>query len=57
MTSGFRFTAQFAKTLQRDEAAVLPAVTMPWNNRPLEGQVNRLKIISDRCTAGPVSSY
>jgi hypothetical protein len=44
MTSGFRFTAQFGKTLQRDEAEMLPAVTMPWNNGPLEGQVNRLNI-------------
>ena len=43
--SGFRFTAQFAKTLQRDEAEVRPAVAMRWNNGPLEGYVNRLKMI------------
>jgi transposase len=43
--SGFRFTAQFAKTLQRDEAEVQPAVAMRWNNGPLEGRVNRLKMI------------
>ena len=43
--SGFRFTAQFAKTLQRDEAEVQPAVAMRWNNGPLEGHVNRLKMI------------
>jgi transposase len=43
--SGFRFTAQFAKTLQRDEAEVRPAVAMRWNNGPLEGPVNRLKMI------------
>jgi transposase len=40
-----RFTAQFAKTLQRDEAEVQPAVAMRWNNGPLEGHVNRLKMI------------
>jgi len=42
---GFRFTGQFAKTLQRDEAEVQPAVAMRWNNGPLEGHVNRLKMI------------
>lgn len=45
VASGFPFTAQFAKTLQRDKAEVRPAVALRWNNGPVEGQVNRLKMI------------
>jgi transposase len=45
IASGFRFTAQFAKTLLRDKAEVRLAVATPWNNGPLEGHVNRLKMI------------
>lgn len=35
----------FAKSLQRDKAAVLAAMSLPWSNGQVEGQVNRLKII------------
>ena len=37
--------AQFAKALPRGLEAVKLAVTTPWNNGPLEGQINRLKVI------------
>ena len=43
--SRFRFTARFAETLQRDREEVELAISMQWNNGPLEGQVNRLKTI------------
>jgi transposase len=35
----------FAKTLRQDEAAVQAGMTEPWSNGPVEGQVNRLKMI------------
>lgn len=36
---------QFAKNLRRDWDAVVQAVRQPWSNGPVEGQVNRLKMI------------
>jgi transposase len=36
---------RFAQGVRRDEAAVRPAVTQHWSNGPVEGQVNRLKLI------------
>ena len=36
---------RFAEGIRRDEAAVGTAVTEPWSNGPVEGQVNRLKMI------------
>jgi transposase len=35
----------FAKGLQQDKAAVFAGLTLPWSNGPLEGHVNRLKLI------------
>ncbi len=35
----------FAKGLQQDKAAVLAGLTLPFSNGPLEGHVNRLKLI------------
>jgi len=43
--SGFPRIAQFARTLRRDLRAVELAVTEPWSNGPLEGHINRLKMI------------
>lgn len=37
--------AGFATHLQRDEAAVLSALQLPWSNGPVEGHVHRLKLI------------
>lgn len=36
---------RFAEGIRRDEAAVRAAVTGPWSNGPVEGHVNRLKMI------------
>jgi transposase len=36
---------RFAEGIRRDEAAVREAVTGPWSNGPVEGHVNRLKLI------------
>lgn len=35
----------FARTLRQDEEAVQAAMSEPWSNGPVEGQVNRLKMI------------
>jgi transposase len=35
----------FAAGLRQDEAAVAAAPTEPWSNGPVEGQINRLKVI------------
>jgi transposase len=34
---------RFAKGLRADMAAVQAAVTWPWSQGPIEGQINRLK--------------
>ena len=36
---------RFAEGIRRDEAAVLAAITERWSNGPVEGHVNRLKLI------------
>jgi transposase len=35
----------FAEGIRRDESAVNAAITLPWSNGPVEGHVNRLKMI------------
>jgi transposase len=35
----------FAEGLRQDESAVTAALTEPWSNGPVEGQVNRLKVL------------
>ncbi len=35
----------FAEGLKQDQAAVQAAIAEPWSNGPVEGQVNRLKVI------------
>jgi transposase len=35
----------FAQGVRQDEAAVSAAMSQPWSNGPVEGQVNRLKVI------------
>jgi len=43
--AGFSFLAQFARALRRDLDAVTLALTTKWSTGPLEGQINRLKMI------------
>jgi transposase len=45
MTSPFSFLGQFARTLRRDEKAVELSIRTPWSNGPVEGHINRLKMI------------
>ena len=44
-TGGVPELAGFAAGLRADEAAVSAALTGPWSNGQVEGQVNRLKVI------------
>src|SRR4029079_19402198 len=43
--SGCPELRRFAEGVRRDEAAVRAAMTEPWSNGQVEGQVNRLKLI------------
>jgi transposase len=36
---------RFAKSLREDYAAVQAAVTLPWSTGPVEGHINRLKML------------
>jgi transposase len=36
---------RFAKGLRDDYAAVKAGVTLPWNSGPVEGHINRLKMV------------
>ncbi|KWV57494.1 transposase [Rhizobium altiplani] len=37
--------ASFAAGIERDIEAVKAAITEPWSTSPVEGQINRLKMI------------
>jgi transposase len=43
--SGIEALARFAQGLREDLAAVTAGLTLPWSNGPVEGQVNRLKLL------------
>ena len=42
----FSSIARFAAGLNRDWPTVAAAVTLPWSNGPVEGHVNRLKLVT-----------
>jgi len=46
---------RFAKGLYEDYDAVKAGMTLPWSNGPVEGQINRLKMLKRRCTVVPIS--
>jgi transposase len=35
----------FADSIKRDRAAVKAALTLPWSSGPVEGQINKLKLV------------
>ena len=45
MHSGIEALARFARGLQDDLAAVTAGLTLGWSNGPVEGQINRLKLL------------
>jgi transposase len=44
-TSAFPPFQRFAKGLREDYAAVKAGVTLPWSSGPVEGHINRLKML------------
>lgn len=44
-TSGIRQFLSFASSIEQDKAAVLAGLTLPYSTGPVEGQINRLKLI------------
>jgi transposase len=42
---GIEALARFAQGLQEELAAVKAGLTLPWSNGPVEGHVNRLKLL------------
>ena len=44
-TSSLAALQRLAKSLQRDYAAVKAGVTVPWSTSPVEGHINRLKML------------
>jgi transposase len=44
-TSSLPSFRRFAKGLREDDAAVKAGVTLPWSQGPIEGQINRLKML------------
>lgn len=45
IASGLLEMKRFCEGLERDRAAVLAAIELPWSNGQVEGQVHRLKLI------------
>jgi transposase len=43
--SGLEALARFAQGLRDDLTAVTAGLTLPWSNGPVEGHVNRLKML------------
>jgi transposase len=43
--TGIHAMIRFVRTLQQDMEAVEAAVSQPWSNGPVEGQINRLKMM------------
>jgi transposase len=43
--SGIEALARFAQGLQEDLAAITAGLTLPWSNGPVEGHINRLKLL------------
>jgi transposase len=44
-TSAVRPLQRFAQGLGDDYAAIKAGITLPWSNGPVEGQINRLKML------------
>lgn len=44
-SSGIAALAHFAQGLQEDLTALTTGLTLPWSNGPVEGHVNRLKLL------------
>lgn len=45
LNTGIHAMVRFVRTLKQDIEAVEAAVSQPWSNGPVEGQINRLKML------------
>jgi transposase len=45
LNTGIHAIVRFVRTLKQDMEAVEAAVSQPWSNGPVEGQINRLKML------------
>jgi transposase len=45
LTSSVKPLQRFATGLGEDYVAIKAAITLPWSNGPVEGQINRLKML------------
>jgi transposase len=45
LASGLSDLQSFVNGLERDQEAIEAAIRLPWSNGPVEGQVNRLKLL------------
>jgi transposase len=43
--TGIHALQRFVRTLQQDLGTVEAAIQQPWSNGPVEGQMNRLKLL------------
>ena len=54
---GIRELRQFAHGLERDKAAVVAGLTLPYSTGPVEGHINRLKLIKRQAYGRAELSY
>ena len=47
----------FARSLERDKAAILAGLTLPYSTGPVEGHINRLKLIKRQAYGRAELSY
>jgi transposase len=56
-TSGIRQFLSFASSIEQDKAAVLAGLTLPYSTGPVEGHINRLKLIKREAYGRAKLSY
>ncbi|WP_228811596.1 transposase [Nocardia otitidiscaviarum] len=55
--SGLPELEPFLTGIDQDHDAAVAGLTLPYSSGPIEGVNTKTKLISDRCMAGPASSY
>jgi transposase len=56
-TSGIREFLTFARSVERDKPAILAGLTLPYSTGPVEGHINRLKLIKRQAYGRAGLSY
>lgn len=56
-TSGIRQCLSFARSIEQDKAAVLAGLTLAYSTGPVEGHINRLKLIKREAYGRASLSY